>query len=275
MLKAADDETAGLEILRALPPEGVEQRETPLLFLHGAFAGAWCWTEHFLSWFAAQGYACYAPSFRGHAGSAGHDRLHEFGIDDYVVDVFSTVEELPTKPVIIGHSMGGFVAMRYLESGPAMGLVLMASVPPNGLAGPASSLAMWNPSLLGEIALLQQMDPKWSSLSVMQDVMFSANDDPEAIARHFDQMDGESRRATLDMHGMMRLNPDSWKATMPTMVIGASEDTLIRKAFVRSTARRLGQRATFVDGIGHGMMLGRNWGDVAVRICGWLRDQGF
>ncbi len=274
MTHTAAEMPTGLEILRALPPEGVTPRPVPLVFLHGAFAGAWCWAEHFLPWFASQGYACYAPSFRGHAGSAGHDALHSFGIEDYTKDVASVVEDLPVPPVLIGHSMGGFVGMRYLEDTAARGLVLLASVPPIGLSAPALSLAMWNPSLLSEIALLQQVDPKWSSLEVMRGALFSAEDDPEVLARHFDQMDGESRRATMDMHGGMRLRPDGWKDKLPVLVLGASNDTLIRKAFVRSTARRLGRRAEFFAETGHGMMLDRSWPKVAARIAEWLAAQG-
>ena len=275
MTETAAEMPAGLEILRALPPEGIPQRSVPLVFLHGAFAGAWCWAEHFLPWFAAQGFTCYAPSFRGHAGSAGHDRLHSFGIEDYAADVASVIEDLPSPPVLIGHSMGGFVGMRYLEEAPAMGLVLLASVPPTGLSGPALSLALWNPSLLGEIALLQQMNPKWASLDVMRGALFSAEDDPEVLARHFSQMDGESRRATMDMHGGMRLQPDLWKDKLPVQVLGAANDTLIRKAFVRSTGRRLGRRPEFFEKTGHGMMLDRSWEKVAMRIAEWLFAQGF
>ena len=42
-------------------PAGVA-RETPLLFIHGAYTGAWCWDECFMPWFAEQGYSCYALS---------------------------------------------------------------------------------------------------------------------------------------------------------------------------------------------------------------------
>ena len=31
----------------------------PLIFIHGAWHGAWCW-ERFLDYFAARGYPCYA-----------------------------------------------------------------------------------------------------------------------------------------------------------------------------------------------------------------------
>src|SRR6516165_8673357 len=31
-------------------------QKAPLLFVHGAWHGAWCWDEHFLDYFAAKGY---------------------------------------------------------------------------------------------------------------------------------------------------------------------------------------------------------------------------
>lgn len=274
MTLSAEAQTAGLEILRIRPPEGVARRAPSLVFLHGAFSGAWCWVEHFMPWFAARGYTCYAPSFRGHGGSAGHSDLHSFGIDDYVRDIVSVVEDLDGPPVLIGHSMGGFVGMRYLENHPARALILLASVPPNGLAAPAMSLALWNPSLWGEIAMIQSMDPSWASLDVMRDAMFSAEKDPEVLAHHRDMMNGESRRATMEMHGTLKLTPQSWKDRVPVLVLGANDDVLIRKAYVRSTARQLGRKAEFFKKTGHGMMLDHHWPDVAGRMAEWLWAQG-
>ncbi|MCO5098887.1 MAG: lysophospholipase [Rhodocyclaceae bacterium] len=86
--------------------------------MHGAYAAAWCWDEHFLSFFAGHGYACHALSFSGHGGSAGRERLDSFGIDHYVQDVARVVAQLPAPPVLIGHSMGGMVAQKYLERRP-------------------------------------------------------------------------------------------------------------------------------------------------------------
>ena len=49
-------------------------------------------------------------SVSGHGESAGHERLHHFGIRDYAHDVAHAVGELPARPVLIGHSMGGYFA---------------------------------------------------------------------------------------------------------------------------------------------------------------------
>jgi hypothetical protein len=39
----------------------VNPHPTPLLFVHGAAHGAWCWDEHFLDFFAEKGYIALQP----------------------------------------------------------------------------------------------------------------------------------------------------------------------------------------------------------------------
>src|SRR3954469_9427392 len=87
----------------------------PLLFVHGAWHGAWCWDEHFLDFFADKGYRALAVSLRGHGGSPTSRPLRSCSIADYVDDVRSVAEKLPTPPMVIGHSMGGLVVQKYLE----------------------------------------------------------------------------------------------------------------------------------------------------------------
>ena len=92
-------------------PSGKTHR-TPLLFVHGAWHAAWCWDEHFLPYFAAHGYEAHAVSLRGHGSSPGPKRLSWVSTADYVADVAATVQQFAVPPVIIGHSMGGFVVQK-------------------------------------------------------------------------------------------------------------------------------------------------------------------
>ncbi|MCB0946221.1 MAG: alpha/beta fold hydrolase, partial [Mycobacterium sp.] len=93
--------------------------EPPLLFVHGAWHGAWCWDEHFLDFFADNGYRALALSLRGHGNSATDKKLGRLSIADYVDDVRTVAETLPTPPEVIGHSLGGLVVQKYLENQPA------------------------------------------------------------------------------------------------------------------------------------------------------------
>ncbi|WP_220348217.1 alpha/beta hydrolase [Alkalilimnicola ehrlichii] len=103
-----------LEVLEHHPERPVS--DTPLLFVHGAYAGAWCWDAHFLPYFARRGYHAYALSLRGHGESAGHESLHSAGISDYVQDVASVVERFDSPPILVGHSMGGMVVQSILSA---------------------------------------------------------------------------------------------------------------------------------------------------------------
>ena len=105
-----------------------------MLFLHGTFHAAWSWTENFLDYFSAAGFAAYALSFRGHGDSEGRERLRFTRIRDFVADVAAVVEDAAESADLVGHSMGGFVAQKYLEGRSLPGLVLVASAPPRGLS---------------------------------------------------------------------------------------------------------------------------------------------
>jgi pimeloyl-ACP methyl ester carboxylesterase len=80
-----------LEVL-CRSPEG-EAHETPLLFVHGAYTGAWCWDEFFCA-ISRTGLCGYAVSLSGHGGSRGRAYLDSFSISDYVDDVAEVVDKL-------------------------------------------------------------------------------------------------------------------------------------------------------------------------------------
>jgi non-heme chloroperoxidase len=268
----------GLEILRARPPEGVERREVPLLFLHGAFAGAWCWAESFLPGFASQGWDSTAFSFRGHGESGGRDSLNGFGIEDYVRDLASVLEDFQHPPILIGHSMGGFVAMRYLEQhgvARASGLVLMATVPPGGLMGPSLSMMAFQPSLFYGIGLVQSGHPQAAGVETLKQALFTP-DTPHGMADlYYSRMTGESQRAVMELHGSVRVAPAALRGALPMQVLGAEKDALIPPAYVRATGRALGSPAKILPDIGHGMMLGREAHVSAGAVAQWLADNGF
>src|SRR6202008_4139991 len=56
-----------LDVIEKRPSR--ESDNAPVLFVHGAWHGAWCWDEHFLDFFAAKGYRSLAVSLRGHGKS--------------------------------------------------------------------------------------------------------------------------------------------------------------------------------------------------------------
>ena len=63
--------------------------------------------------FAAEGYRALALSLRGHGMSSNSKPPRSCSIADYVQDVCSVAAYVSQTPVMIGHSLGGFVLQKY------------------------------------------------------------------------------------------------------------------------------------------------------------------
>ena len=259
-----------LEVLRA--GKGRAGRP-PLVFIHGGFAGAWCWDVHFLGWFAARGWECHAPSLRGHGGSEGREDIHAFGIDDYVADIVHAAMGFDEPPILIGHSMGGFVAQRYLEAHPAMAAVLMAPVPATGLSGAGLAMALNNPGLFWDVGMAHEFGRQAPSPAVLFEAVFGHRPD-NGFSRYGNRFTDESHRAWAEMSNPAFLET-SRIPDMPIKVVGGDGDRLIPPAFIRSAARLLGERAEILPGLGHALMLESGWEEVARHIEDWLTGVGF
>ncbi len=267
----------GLEVLSAEPARAdlrtVARQKTkpPVLFVHGAFTGAWCWADHFLPYFAAQGYSAHALSLRGHGASAGREHLDWHSINDYVDDVAEVAARLPAPPVLVGHSMGGLVVQKYLERGAVPAAVLMATVPPQGLLSASMQFAINRPDLFREMNAIFQGGR--TSAESLRNLLFAQPVELDALLRYQHMMQPESQRALWDM-ALFNL-PQRWLMQVPPLlVLGAELDTLIPASFAEATANYYGVRAEIFPGIGHGMMLEAGWEKVAARIVAWVDALG-
>ncbi len=246
---------------------------SPLLLVHGAFAGAWCWEKSFLPWFAEMGFDVFAVSLRGHGESDGAEDLDHFGIDDYVEDLERVVDMLPSEPVIIGHSMGGFVAQKYIQTRGAKGLVLMASVPPTGMMGPAMSLAISKPSLLWQLGVVQACGMQHMTMDAVHAALFSDAVPLDLVSEYMPKFQNESSRACMDMYGLS-LPFVAPLTGVPVKVLGAGKDLLVSTPHIHATAAMFGVVADIFYEMGHGMMLEPGWEDVASSILDWLEESG-
>ncbi|SOB92005.1 alpha/beta hydrolase [Thalassospira xiamenensis] len=257
-----------LEIFRRSPSDKPKCK-TPVVFVHGAFTGAWCWNEHFLTWFADQGFETISFSLRGHGGSGGRELRSLASIDDYVEDLETVVDTLGQKPILIGHSMGGYIIQKYLEKHKATAAVLMASVPPEGLLASNTMMAMAQPDLYLQMFWLQAIGPHTLLRDRLGRAMLSPDIAEDEGMIYFGRLETESHRALMDMMGS---NPVFLSQTdlPPMLAIGARNDEIIQSELVNHTARRLGADCVLLDNIAHAMMLDANWEKAAISIVEWL-----
>lgn len=270
LLLHADEQ---LELL--LCPETADAKRTPLLFVHGAHVGAWCWEEHFLPWFASRGFPAYAVSLRGHGASGGRERLNHFGLADYARDLAAAVAVIGRPPVLVGHSMGGMVAQKYLgiaAEGDCAAAVFACPVPSFGLLPSTFTLAWTRPALFAGI---QSMAAGGSaSPQVLAEAMFAGPMEQARLASIHRRMQPESRRALMDMSGWGL--PQLWNLQCVHMLcLGAEKDILIPSSGVQASARMLGAEYRELQGLGHAVMLETRWEAAARPILEWLEEKNF
>jgi len=116
----------GLYVESWLPER--RSRRKPLYLLHGELGGSWLW-ERYLSYFAQRGWEGHALNLRAHFWSETAD-LASLDLDGYVDDAQAGLEALGRPAVLMGHGMGGLLALKVAERVGAAGLVLISPALP-------------------------------------------------------------------------------------------------------------------------------------------------
>lgn len=263
-----------LEVLIKQPQDG--QRATPLLLVHGAWHGAWCWEDHFLPYFAAQGYSTYALSLRGHAGSEGRAALRWTSIWQYVADVAQVADQIAreqgARPVVIGHSMGGLITQRYLERHCAPAAVVIASVPPHGIIPLTLRSLRKHPRVV--IRLFATLTPYTliETPALAHEYLYAPDTPRAEVERLHARTQDESFRALLDM-ALFSL-PRPARVKTPLLVLGAEKDALFTPHEVRRTASAYNAPVEIFPDAAHNLIAEADWRRPAEAITAWLRGQG-
>jgi pimeloyl-ACP methyl ester carboxylesterase len=228
-----------LEIISKCPAG--EQHPTPLLFIHGTLHTAACWDVHFLDYFAQHGYAAHAVNLRGHGKSEGWEKLHWTRIADFVEDGANTVWQLPSPPILIGHSMGGFITQKYLEDHEAPAAVLLSSASPAGLLPTAIRTARRRPWVFAKVNLTLSLLPFIATPQLVGEAFFSKDLPEEQLLDYWKQTQDDSFRAFLDMVALDLPKPE--KVKTPLLVLGAARDNMIGPREIEATARAYNTQA--------------------------------
>jgi pimeloyl-ACP methyl ester carboxylesterase len=258
-----------LEMISKYPRK--RRHPTPLLFIHGMMHGAWCWDVHFLDYFAQHGFAGHAVNLRGHGTSEGRERLGWTRIAEYVEDVVNVVRQLPSPPILVGHSMGGFVIQKYLEDHAAPGAVLLSSPPPAGLLGTMLRIARRHPLVFAKVNLTRSLLPVIATPHLAREAFLSEDLPDERLLAYWKQMQDESYLAFLDMVVLDRPNPA--KVTTPVLVLGVAHDAMLTPGEIAATARAYHTQAEIVPDVAHDSMLDPRWPSVAERILAWVTER--
>jgi non-heme chloroperoxidase len=196
-------------------------RRRPLLFVHGELAGSWVW-ERYLGYFASRGWEGHAVNLRNHYWSLTADPA-TLTFDSYTGDVVAAIERLGDGVVVVGHGMGGLLALKASEKQAIGGLVLSSPEQPRALRVPARQHE------LREVSEAYGKDRiGWETLSerVQRDQSDLTLDDVRKIQHLLGQKHHESGAALRQMLMGVAVDRGAFEG-VPALVIGGGLDRLV------------------------------------------------
>ncbi|KAM7277976.1 hypothetical protein ACFE04_005110 [Oxalis oulophora] len=265
-------------------PDDDKNEKPPLVFVHGSYHAAWCWAEHWLPFFSASGFDCYALSLLGQgesddpAGSvAGSLQTHAGDIADFVM------QKLGVPPVLIGHSFGGLIVQCYLanaelsEEGNSYpkvkGAVFICSVPPSGNSGLVWRYLLSKPFAAFKVTYSLAAKAFQTSLSLCKETFFSSRMEDHLVLRYQGLIKESSRMPLFDLRKLNASLPvPKPKSSVEVLVVGAKEDFILDEEGFAETARFYGVDAICLEGVAHDMMLDSSWEKGADAILSWLNS---
>ncbi len=249
-------------------PDNENYAVPPLLFIHGMYHAAWCWEDYFLPYFERKGLQATALSFYNHGNSAKRKAFNLLRIGDYVEDVHQVVQTMEQAPILVGHSMGGFVVQKYLEKYKAPGAVLMASVPPTGIWGVTFKVMRIIPGAFLKAISTLNLKHIINTNEKYKLLLCSESFDDQKIVEYQKKINTESFLAYIDMLGLDLVRKK--KHHIPFLVIGGGQDKVLSKKTIIKTAKNYKTEAIIFEEVSHMMMLSDSYDAVADKIIDWV-----
>jgi pimeloyl-ACP methyl ester carboxylesterase len=246
---------------RSMEP-AVRRYSRPLLLIHGAWHGAWCWHDAMQD-FTRRGFCVHVVSLRGHGKSDRPSFYHLCRFDDYLRDIDTAIAHIEPTPIVIAHSMGGLLIQHYLQSRQLPGVILLCSMPHTGTGRFLQRWMIQHP--LATLRTLFTFDSRHliGTPPLAREAFFRSTISPTKLARYASLLDSEPLMVAVD--SMFRtLQPK--RCLTPMLVVAAEADAVFTQAEQRAMADAYGVQWMLIPGGAHDLMLDPAWPIVADAI---------
>jgi pimeloyl-ACP methyl ester carboxylesterase len=267
----------------------VDGSRVPVVFIHGLWLHSTSW-QPWADRFREAGYEPVLPEWPGVPATVAEAREHPetqagVGIDDVVEHHAGVVRDLPSSPVLVGHSFGGLVVQALLDRGLGRAGVAIDPAPIRGVVRlPPAQLRAALPVLANPANRRRAV-----SLTPAQ---FRANFGNALTGEEAEQL---HERWTIPSPGrplfqaaLANMTPRRRAATAvdtsrdergPLLIVSGGADRTVPDSVSRAAYRLYGKSAAvtafrqFPDR-GHSLTVDSGWPEVADAALDWLRAQG-
>lgn len=232
-----------------------------VLFIHGGFHGAWCWSRT-LTFLAEQGVGAAAIDLRGHGGLPQDASFLNDGIEAMTQDVREAIAMMPAPLFLAGHSLGALIAMRAAAQTRPRGLILLAPAAPSGVPR-AHSLPRF-PRMRVVLPPDETRARKW----------FMPGAAEPDMERYLEQLCPESPKLLNEcFHDGVAIEPADISCPM-LCLSGAKDDSPLHPGGQdQLIAARHGAALEVIAPSGHCLMLDDGWRHTAAAIQKWMAFQ--
>lgn len=249
-----------------------------LFMIHGMWGTGDVW-KHYRTFFEEKNYTCITPTLRHHDADQAHlpEELGTTSLRDYADDLEAQIRALPEPPIIIGHSMGGFLAQLLGSRGLGKALVLLTPAAPAGIHAVTPSVARCFLSIQTKWGFWRKPMKQTYKEAVFGSLhQFS----PEDRQRVYASFVYESGRAATELGFWMfdrqkTTYIDSESITVPTLIIGGGDDRIVPASVVRKVAKKYAHIADYKEftEFAHYVIAQPGWEIVAGYVADWLNKK--
>ena len=235
----------------------------PVLCLHGLFAGSWVY-ERLLPLIAERGHPAAALSFRGHPPAPPIPAIGRTSIAAYCHDAAEAARALD-RPIVIGHSLGGLVALLLASRNLVRAVVLVSSAPPRGITVLSPALLLRMPRYLPALLFSRAFLPRPNDLDALVLNRVPASERDRYRVLFVPDSGRAARQAALGTS-----DADLSGARPPLLVVNGDEDRFVPLGVARRIAQRYDAPLHVARGHGHFLFGEPGWETHATAILDWI-----
>lgn len=249
------------QVTKAAKEGESRKRNEGIVLVHGSWGASWMWNMY-VPFLSQKGFDVYALDLRGHGQSEGE--VAGTTMQNYVEDVRQVIEENNLEhPIVIGHSMGGLVALIYGAQFDTKSVVAIDPSPTKEVSGSEDKVY---PEAYSPMDAGMPIDP----MQVMQALPDMGQD---MLMKMKDMLGMESGVARSERKAGISIEKDAF--SVPVLFVGSENGESVPFGIgmekTKIMADYYGKEVIEIKGATHpGILMGKHAGDAVMKIEGWI-----